>query len=341
MPKKQLNTKASDKTADRLRAEIKGQDEIIEAIIPYLTMYQAGLNPYRRPLGTFMMLGPTGVGKTHTVHTLANVLHGSPNAVLRIDCGELQLEHEISRLVGAPPGYIGHRETKPLLTQSALSAVTSNDCAISIILLDEVEKAHPALARILLGVLDRGQLTLGDSNKVNFERSMVFMTSNLGASQMAAATAPGYGFCESRDNRPTTAQQIKDIGTRELRRYFSPEFVNRIDEVTVFNTLSSTAVKEILNRQIRAAQDLIIERLGNRSFILQVGDKLKARMLEEGVSPEYGARELKRVINTMLMKPLAELVVSSNVSPQSVVVADYRRGGTVFEVFESTMRSVA
>ncbi len=157
-------------------------------------MFQAGLAPEGRPVGVFLLLGPTGTGKTKTVEALAEVLHGSEKNVLKVDCGEFQMEHEVAKLIGAPPGYLGHRETQPMLTQQKLNAVTSEKCAISLVLFDEIEKAAPSMTRLLLGVLDKGILRLGDNSTVNFEKSLVFLTSNLGAREMLREINPEFGF---------------------------------------------------------------------------------------------------------------------------------------------------
>ena len=168
----------------RLTEKVVGQAAAIEAIVPYVQMYQAGLAPEGRPAGVFLLLGPTGTGKTRTVEALAEVLHGSAKNLLKVDCGEFQMEHEVAKLIGAPPGYLGHRETQPMLTQQKLNAVTSEKCSLSLVLFDEIEKAAPSMTRLLLGVLDKAVLRLGDNTTVNFERTLIFMTSNLGARGM-------------------------------------------------------------------------------------------------------------------------------------------------------------
>src|SRR5665213_3707069 len=171
-------------------------------------MFQAGLAPENRPVGVFLLLGPTGTGKTRTVEALAETLHGSARNVLKIDCGEFQMEHEVAKLIGAPPGYLGHRETQPMLSQQRLTAVTSDNCGLSLVLFDEIEKAAPSLTRLLLGVLDRGVLRLGDNSSVNFEKSLVFLTSNLGAKEMMREINPDFGFQSAAGGVPK--DQISD-----------------------------------------------------------------------------------------------------------------------------------
>src|ERR1700685_673393 len=178
----------------QLQKLLVGQPEAIDTIVPYIQMQQAGLAPEGRPVGVVLLLGPTGTGKTRTVEALAEVLHGSSKNLLKVDCGEFQMEHEVAKLIGAPPGYLGHRETQPMLTQQKLNAVTSEKCQLSIVLFDEIEKAAPSMTRLLLGVLDKAVLRLGDNTAVNFEKSLVFLTSNLGAREMLREINPDFGF---------------------------------------------------------------------------------------------------------------------------------------------------
>src|ERR1700751_3463737 len=191
--RKQLSEPAEDLTAV-LSSKVVGQPNVINVIVPYIEMFQAGLAPENRPVGVFLLLGPTGTGKTRTVEALAEAIHGSSRNVLKMDCGEFQMEHEVAKLIGAPPGYLGHRETQPMLTQAKVNAVASEESEISLILFDEIEKAAPSMTRLLLGILDKATLRLGDNSSVNFERSLIFLTSNLGAREMNREIAPGFGF---------------------------------------------------------------------------------------------------------------------------------------------------
>src|SRR6267143_738230 len=177
-----------------LSRKVVGQSAATKAIVPYVYMYQSGLAPEGRPAGVFLLLGPTGTGKTKTVEAIAELLHGSEKKLGKNDCGEFQMDHETAKLVGAPPGYLGHRETTPLLTQQQLSDATSEDCDLALVLFDEIEKAAPSLTKLLLGILDKGILRLGDNSSVNFEKSLIFFTSNLGARQMMAELNPNMGF---------------------------------------------------------------------------------------------------------------------------------------------------
>ena len=187
--KRPIDLEDPDGLAAQLSKLLIGQPEAIETVLPYIQMHQAGLAPEGRPIGVMLLLGPTGTGKTRTVEALAEVLHGSSKNLLKVDCGEFQMEHEVAKLIGAPPGYLGHRETQAILNQAKINGVASEKSDISIILFDEIEKAAPSMTRLLLGVLDRATLRLGDNTSVNFERTLIFMTSNLGARSMQRGTS--------------------------------------------------------------------------------------------------------------------------------------------------------
>jgi ATP-dependent Clp protease ATP-binding subunit ClpA len=306
----------------KLEGKVIGQPQALSSIVPYIHMYNAGLSAEGRPVGVFLLLGPTGTGKTRTVEALAEVLHGSRKHMVRVDCGEYQMDHEVAKLIGAPPGYLGHRETQPILTQAKLAAVTSEKSSLSIILFDEIEKAAPSLNRLLLGVLDKASLRLGDNNLVNFERSLIFLTSNLGAHGMMKELAPGFGFGSERDKTLDTGR-LESIAMAAVRRNFAPEFVNRIDAAVTYQPLSTDTLTAILSQQLTELQAHIETRLGSRGFRLNVSERGRGFLLKEGSSPEFGARELKRAIHKQLTQPLAELVVNGRVKPGGSVRVDY------------------
>ena len=307
----------------RLSEHVIGQPQAMEAIAPYVQMYEAGLCPEGRPAGVFLLLGPTGTGKTRTVEALAEVLHGSLKHVLRIDCGEFQMDHEVAKLIGAPPGYLGHRETHPVLTQARLASITSDRSGLSIVLFDEIEKAAPSLTRLLLGVLDKASLRLGDNNVVNFERSLIFMTSNVGASKMMKQLRPGFGFeANVGSGNVTYAQQMDRIVLEAAKREFSPEFLNRVDALVTYQPLSEPMLQEILDQQIELLQRHIEKRLGPNGFTLQVPKETRLFLLRIGASSEYGARELKRTVHKHLTHPLASLVASGTTRGRGVVRAE-------------------
>src|SRR6201997_474862 len=254
-----------------LSQKVVGQPAATRVIVPYIQMFQAGLAPEGRPVGVFLLLGPTGTGKTKTVEALAEVLHGSEKNLLKVDCGEFQMEHEVAKLIGAPPGYLGHRETQPVLSQQRLAAVTSDKCALSLVLFDEIEKAAPSLTRLLLGVLDKGVLRLGDNSTVNFEKSLVFLTSNLGAREMLKEISPDFGFQAGvKKEKVDLTGKLQAIGIAAVRKKFSPEFVNRIDAVITYQPLDAESLSAILDHQIRQLQNHVNNRLGQRCFTIEV-----------------------------------------------------------------------
>lgn len=309
--------------ADSLGQKLVGQPAAIAAIVPYVQMYRAMLSPEGRPAGIFLLLGPTGTGKTRTVEALADVLHGSDKKLLKVDCGEFQMDHEVAKLIGAPPGYLGHRETQPWLTQQKVNAASSEACDLSIVLFDEVEKAASSMTRLLLGILDKAMLRLGDGTVVNFEKTLIFLTSNLGAQSMAKALCPDFGF-EAVVARECSAkaQKLTSLGMTAVRKHFSPEFVNRIDAVITYQPLSSEALTAILDQQVRELQRHLDRRLGERTFHLEVPARARRFLLEKGTSQEYGARELKRIMQRQLIQPLASLMAAGRIAPGSRVRAD-------------------
>jgi ATP-dependent Clp protease ATP-binding subunit ClpA len=264
----------------------------------------------------FLLLGPTGTGKTRTVEVLAEALHRSPQRYVRIDCGEFQLEHEVAKLIGSPPGYLGHRETVPLLSKQKLSEAVTPGCDISLVLFDEIEKAAPSLARLLLGVLDKGRLTLGDNSTVDFQKSILFFTSNLGAREMMRELFPSFGFKAATgptQTRDDLAAKLESIALVTVRRKFSPEFLNRIDSVITYQSLAQESINQILEHQLEELQNHVNRRLGPRGFMIEASESAKNFLLSRGVSIEYGTRELKRVVHRHLTQPLATLVAEDRI----------------------------
>ena len=297
----------------------------MSTIVPFVQMHHAGLSPEGRPIGIFLLLGPTGTGKTRTVEALAEVLHGSQRNILKIDCGEFHLEHEVAKLIGAPPGYLGHRETHPLLTQSRLTSVTSRYSDLSIVLFDEIEKAAPSMTRLLLGVLDKGTLRLGDNTSVNFDRSLIFMTSNLGASGMMKALEKGFGFGGPDPTRDSQARTLENLALAAVRRHFAPEFVNRIDTTITYEPLSEAVLAQILDLQVRELQNHIDRRLGDRSIQVELRAGGRKFLLVKGTSPQYGARHMKRTLQQHVMQPLAAAVLRGDIPYGGAVRVDYSK----------------
>ena len=307
-----------------LSGKVVGQSQAMNAIVPYVYMYQSGLAPEGRPAAIFLLLGPTGTGKTKTVEAIAELLHGSEKKLLKIDCGEFQMDHETAKLVGAPPGYLGHRETVPLLTQQQLTDATSEGCDLALVLFDEIEKAAPSITSLLLGILDKGILRLGDNSVVNFEKSLIFFTSNLGAREMLKEINPHIGFQSGSSSKTPVdlTNKIQAIGLGAVRKRFSPEFVNRIDAVVTYRPLDAEALEMILDHDMRNLQKHVNSRLGERCFQIEVTPETREFLLQKGVSQEYGARELKRTVHRELTQPLATMVARSEIGPGAMVRVD-------------------
>lgn len=299
---------------------IVGQDEAIQQIVNIYQMHLTGMSAPCRPIGNFLFLGPTGSGKTRIVEATAESLVKNPRAVIKIDCAEFQHSHEIAKLIGSPPGYLGHRETHPLLSQEVLNQYHTDTTKISFVLFDEIEKASDALWNLLLGILDKATLTLGDNRKVDFSRAMIFMTSNLGASEMSALMSPRLGFnCvqESQDDLCRTDEKLNAkvarTGVDAARRKFTPEFMNRLDKVVVFRPLGEDQLRKILDIELNMVQQRIFNSSPDRAFIFHVTEAGKTHLLREGVDIKYGARHLKRAIERLLVQPLSNLIATDQI----------------------------
>lgn len=309
---------------EALEQKVVGQPGAIRSIVPYVETFHAGLSPANRPAGVFLLLGPTGTGKTRTVEVLAEALHGSDRKLLRVDCGEFQMEHEVARLIGAPPGYLGHRETQPLITQKRLSAAASENSPLNLVLFDEIEKAAPSLSRLLLGVLDKAVLHLGDNTEVDFGNSLVFLTSNLGARGMLREIRPDYGFQSMVPvDRERLAKRLERVGVSALRRRFSPEFVNRIDAVLTYQPLGRESLARILDQQIGEFRQLVRDRFPERAFRLEITEDGMRFLLDQGTSSEYGARELRRTVHRYVIQPVSSKLARGELTPDSHVRLDH------------------
>ena len=307
-----------------LRRRIVGQDEAVRTVVDLYQVFRAGLNSPGRPIGNLLFLGPTGTGKTRVVETAAEVLFGDPRAVIKIDCGELQHSHEIAKLIGSPPGYLGHRETHPLITQEALARYHTTKLKISFLLFDEIEKASDALWRLLLGILDKATLTLGDNRRVDLSQTMVFMTSNLGGGEITELmTGGGIGFGPKAraDTRQRLDDKVEQTAKEAAKRKFSPEFMNRIDKVVVFHPLRSEQLDETLDIELGMVQQRVLETTRGL-FLFRVTAKARKFLLREGTDMKYGARHLKRAIERHIVQPLARLLATDQVCLGDVISID-------------------
>src|SRR5258707_10786272 len=310
---------------ERLYGRIVGQERAVRRMSGLYQIFLAGMNPPNRPIGTMLFLGPTGSGKTRVIEAAAEVLYGDANAIVKIDCAKFQHSHEIANLIGSPPGYLGHRETSPMLTQENLDRMHNEELKLTLVLFDEIEKASDSLWQLLLGILDKATLTLGDNRRVDFSKCMVIMTSNLGAREMSELISGGIGFAPTKGAKnphdTEVDQKIYRTAVEAARRKFSPEFMNRIDKVVVFRSLKEHHLRQILDLELQAVQDRIMQSAGTK-FVFQCSDTAKDMLLQEGLDFKYGARHLKRAVERFLVYPLSNLVATNQIGLGDLVHVD-------------------
>jgi ATP-dependent Clp protease ATP-binding subunit ClpB len=331
-----LDSKKRSSTAchleEALRKKIVGQEEAVQALVDLYQVFCAGLHSPGRPVGNLLFLGPTGSGKTRTVEAAAEILFGDSRAVIKVDCAEFQHSHEIAKLIGSPPGYLGHRETHPLITQEALAASHRDGLKLSFLLFDEIEKASDALWQLLLGMLDKATLTLGDNRRVDLSQTVIFLTSNLGGSQIADLMHGGMGFIQPKDKATTGLhEKVERTAVEAARREFSPEFMNRLDKVVVFHPLKRAELDEVLEIELRQVQKRVLDST-TRPFLFRITSEGREFLLEEGTDQRYGARHLKRAIERNVVCPLSRLLATGQVNQGDVMLIDRHRGdeGLVF-----------
>jgi ATP-dependent Clp protease ATP-binding subunit ClpA len=313
-----------------LRRKIVGQDEAVAALVESYQVFRAGLASPGRPVANLLFLGPTGSGKTRIVEAAAEILFGDARAVIKVDCAEFQHSHEIAKLIGSPPGYLGHRETHPLITQEALAQYHTDKLKLSFLLFDEIEKASDALWQLLLGILDKATLTLGDNRRVDLSQTMIFMTSNLGGSEITELMTGGLGFVQPADKVETRLdEKIERTAAEAARRKFSPEFMNRIDKVVVFHPLRPEQLEKILDIELEMVQQRVLETAG-KQFIFRVTPQARAFLLREGTDIKYGARHLKRAIERHIVYPLANLLATEQIRLGDVLAIDCLGSDLVF-----------
>jgi ATP-dependent Clp protease ATP-binding subunit ClpA len=287
-------------------------------------MFRAGLSPGNRPIGILLFLGPTGTGKTRVVEAAAEVLFGTSAAVVKVDCAEFQHSHEIAKLIGSPPGYLGHRETSPVLSEDNLSKHHTERDKFSLVLFDEIEKASDTLWQLLLGVFDKATLTLGDNRRVDFSRTMIFMTSNLGSKEMSTLASGSMGFAPAQGkslDREAFADSMRRTALEQARKKFSPEFMNRIENIVVFGSLGDSELRQILEIELRGVQDRIDQGSGPH-FTFTLTDAAKRFLLAQGTDHRYGARHLRRAIDRNLVQPFASLICTRQVKAKDLVMVE-------------------
>lgn len=327
-----MHSKQTLEFENQLRAKIVGQDAGIEALLELYQIFCANLNAANRPAGTFLFLGPTGTGKTRLVEAAAEILFGNPRAVVKVDCAEYQHSHEISKLIGSPPGYLGHRETHPLLTQHAVTEFHANKLKLSFLLFDEIEKASDALWKLLLGILDKATLTLGDNRRVDLSQSFIFLTSNLGARGITELISEDFGFVPSAEETARKLdQQVESIAVEAARRTFPPEFMNRLDKIVVFRPLHPEQLLDILEIELDYLQERVLQ-AGRGQFMFRVTGPAKLFLVQQGMDNRYGARYLKRALEQHLVHPLANLLATEQIKTGDRLCIDWdaRVGRLVF-----------
>ena len=321
----------SEDFEDRLLAKIVGQNRAVRRIVNIYQTFLAGMNVPGRPVGNLLFLGPTGSGKTRIVEVSAEILLGNPQAFVKVNYAEFQHSHEISKLIGSPPGYLGHRETPPILTQEALDQYHTKKVRMSFLLFDEIEKANEALWQLLLGILDKATLTLGDNRRVDLSRCVIFMTSNLGAHEMGKMLSGGIGFTsglrQNESNLVNIDSKMYHVALEAAKRKFSPEFMNRIDKVVVFRALNQHDLRQVLDIELDDVQVRVMASQMDRRFVFRCTSECKNFLLREGTDLKYGARHLKRVIERHLVYPLSNLIATNQINLGDVVKIDLASAG--------------
>jgi ATP-dependent Clp protease ATP-binding subunit ClpA len=296
-----------------MRRRIVGQESGVRAVTDLYQVFRAGMSSSGRPVGNLLFLGPTGSGKTRIVEAAAEILFGDPRAVIKVDCAEFQHSHEIAKLIGSPPGYLGHRETHPLITQEALATYHKEDLKLSFLLFDEIEKASDALWQLLLGILDKATLTLGDNRRVDLSQTMIFLTSNLGGGEITELMTGGMGFVQPTDKLEDKLDvKVERTAQEAAKKKFSPEFMNRLDKVVVFHPLRHEQLEQILEIELGMVQQRVLD-TGRGQFLFRVTGAARRYLLQEGTDIKYGARHLKRAIEKFVVYPLANLVATEQV----------------------------
>jgi len=302
---------------EALRRRIVGQDEAVRLVAEAVMRSKAGIRDESRPVGVFLFVGPTGVGKTELAKVLAETVYGDGAHLLRVDCSEYSMGHEYAKLIGAPPGYVGH-ENGGVLTESMLKMKEG------VVLFDEVEKAHEKVHNLLLQLMDEGIITDGKGVKVDFTGSIIIMTSNLGVKEIRGILRRA-GFGKAREEGEETLDERRRASIEAVREFFSPEFVNRVDEVVVFNPLDGEAAEKVLELVLSG----LSARLERRGVELAVTEKLRKSLIEAGVSRRYGARPLKRIVRRRLEAPIAELLLRCKEPRGRRLKAGLKRDGEV------------
>ena len=319
---------SSEALRSRLCELVVGQNEAVEAIVGLYEGYLAGMREPGRTLGNSLFLGPTGSGKTRIVEATAETLFQTSHAVLRIDCAEFQHSHEVAKLIGSPPGYLGHA-TDPLLTQEVLDSYHTAAVKFGILLFDEIEKASDALWNLLLAILDKATLTLGNNRRVNLSKTLIFLTSNLGADEIMQLLKGDMGFSRRKDEAAGVLdRKVVRAAMGAAQRKFSPEFMNRLDKIIVFKPLGPQELSKVLDIELKRVQERVFLQWGQQSFAFTTSDAAKAYLLREGTDMRYGARHLKRAIERLLIQPLSHQMVVEQLRGGDYIRVDFNDQST-------------
>ena len=306
-----------------LKKRIVGQDEVVKKIADTVKRSRAGISDPNRPIGSFIFLGPTGVGKTELTKALAEFMFDDERALIRVDMSEFMEKHSVSKLIGAPPGYVGFEEGSSF-------AESVRHRPYSVILFDEIEKAHPEVFNILLSILDNGRLTDAKGRVINFKNTVVIMTSNIGAQYIDKMQTIGF-----HNGEKETYEDVKEKVLSTLKEHFRPEFLNRLDDIIIFDILSKEAIKKIVNIQI----DIIKRRLRDKEINLSVTESVSELLATEGYNPQYGARPLKRLIQDKILNPVASMMITNKVLSGGTVLVDAKDGQFTFDIKRSKRSS--
>lgn len=336
MPIRLDPTRQSDEATElevNMLSRVVGQDRAIRQIVRSFQVFQSGFAALGRPLCVLLLAGPSGSGKTRTIEALSESLFDGKNVVVKIDCGEFQHGHEISKLTGSPAGYLGYGD-KTRISQEILEQHWGDDHPkVSIILFDEIEKAHGDLYQLLLAILDKGTLTLGDNSVVNFSRTMIFMTSNLGSQEVSRLMAGGMGFSRQTPDADELDTRIYTTTKSAVKQKFSPEFINRLDRIVVFRALTDEHLQDILDIELNRVRERILYS-GGVIFNFTTSDAVNEFLLREGTDSASGARHLKRAIERHLVVPLSNIVASRQVRTGDTVFLDMDGDTVIFEIDE-------
>lgn len=330
MAKRYLNTKSESRRAQIVRAciehQVIGQHNGVAALVTLIEKFNANLYDRNKPIGSTLFLGPTGSGKTRLVEAFCEAVFGDSKKCLKIDCAEYQHSHEIAKLLGSPPGYLGHRETPPLLTQERIDGLKTIGYPFTVLFFDEIEKASDALWHLMLGILDKGRITLGTNAETDLTKTVILMTSNAGSGEMEFALNGGVGFRSGAESTEVNDAEIAEIGINAAKRKFTTEFINRLDKIVACNALTKDQIRDVINIELGRVQAQIFSSCALTPY-LSVTQKAKDAILNEGYDPKYNARNVKRVIEQRVQIPLAKIIATGQCEDKDIILVEVDNQG--------------